>query len=473
MNRAREAWMDIDLRALARSSPVHFVGIGGAGMSALAELVLRSGGRVTGCDARPGPVIDMLAGLGAEVSVGHDPSHIENASAVVCTAAMPSDHPELAAARAAGIPVLKRAQALGALVNRGTLVAVAGTHGKTTTTAMAAAILTEASLDPTSFVGGTVGAWGSGLRAGSEALFVVEADEYDRSFFALRPNVIVLTSVEPDHLDVYVTPEAVDEAFIRFVDLLPADGLLAACADDDGARRVLEHRGTGSIGYGTSDTATLRAVAIEPIGRGSRFIVREAGEDLGSVDLGAPGMHNVRNALGALAAARSAGADFASAQRALAAFTGVDRRLQELGTARAITVIDDYAHHPTEIAASIDGVRAAYPGRTVVVVFQPHLFTRTRDFANGFGRALAAADAVWVADVYPAREAPIAGVTGELVANAARDADATVEYVPDLDALTDALVPSLKPGDVCLVMGAGDVDRVAHETILRLRAEAA
>jgi UDP-N-acetylmuramate--alanine ligase len=202
-------------------------------------------------------------------------------------------------------------------------------------------------------------------------------------------------------------------------------------------------------------------------------MVSEAGEELGSVDLGAPGMHNVRNALGALAAARRAGADFASAQRALAAFTGVDRRLQELGTARAITVIDDYAHHPTEIAASIDGVRAAYPGRAVVAVFQPHLFTRTRDFANEFGRALAAADAVWVADVYAAREAPIEGVTGELVAVAARVANAAVEYVPDLDALTDALVLSLRTGDVCLVMGAGDVDRVAHETILRLRSEAA
>lgn len=470
-NGTRAAWMDIDLRTLAREAPVHFTGIGGAGMSALAELVLRSGGRVTGCDARPGPVLDMLVGLGAEIVIGHDASHVEGASALVCTAAMPKEHPELAAARASGIPVLKRAQALGALVNRGTLVAVAGTHGKTTTTAMTAAILMEASLNPTSFVGGTVGAWGSGLRAGSDALFVVEADEYDRSFFTLQPNVIVLTSVESDHLDVYGTAEAVDDAFRRFTDLLPADGLLAACADDDGARRILEYRGQGSIGYGTSDTATLRAVSIEAIGRGSRFTVREADRELGSVDLGAPGMHNVRNALGALAAARQVGADFASAQRALAAFTGVDRRLQDLGTARGITVIDDYAHHPTEIAASIDGCRAAYPGRPVVAVFQPHLFTRTRDFAAAFGHALAAADAVWVTDVYPAREAPIAGVTGELVANAARATNANVRYLPALDDLVDALVPSLRSGDVCLVMGAGDIDRVAHETVLRLREE--
>jgi UDP-N-acetylmuramate--alanine ligase len=466
---AREAWMDIDLRALARREPVHFAGIGGAGMSALAELVLRSGGRVTGCDAKSGPVTDMLAALGAEIFVGHDAAHVTDVAAVVCTSAMPSDHPELAAARAAGIPVLKRAQALGALVNRGTLLAVAGTHGKTTTTAMTAAILTEASLNPTSFVGGTVGAWGSGLRAGSETLFVVEADEYDRSFFTLRPDVVVLTSVEPDHLDVYGTAEAVDEAFRDFVDLLPEQGLLAACADDQGALRVLEHRGPGSLGYGTSDTASLRAVEVQSVGRGSRFTVRDRGADLGSVDLGAPGLHNVRNALGALAAARHAGADFASAQRALAAFTGVDRRLQELGTAQGVTVIDDYAHHPTEITASIEGCRAAYPGRPVVAVFQPHLFTRTRDFADAFGHALAGADAVWVTDVYPARETPIPGVTGERVAATARTANAAVEYVEDLDALADLLVRALRPGDVCLVMGAGDIDRVAHEAILRLR----
>lgn len=469
----REAWMDVDLRALARRGPVHFAGIGGAGMSALAELVLRSGGRVTGCDARPGPILETLAALGADVHVGHDASHVADAVAVVCTAAMPADHPELAAARAAGIPVLKRAQALGALVNRGMVVAVAGTHGKTTTTAMAAAILTEASLNPTSFVGGTVGAWGSGLRSGSDALFVVEADEYDRSFFTLRPNVVVLTSVEPDHLDVYGSAEAVEEAFETFAGLLPTDGLLAACADDDGARRVLKHHGDGSIAYGTSDSASFRAVEIRSIGRGSRFVVRESGRELGAVDVGAPGIHNVRNALGAMVAARRAGADFASAQRALAAFTGVDRRLQELGTAGGVTVIDDYAHHPTEITASIEGCRAAYPGRPVVAVFQPHLFTRTRDFAAGFGHALAAADAVWVTDVYPARETPIPGVTGELVANAAKQENPVVEYVPSADALAGVLLPSLRSGDVCLVMGAGDIDRVAYRLMDRLPAGAA
>lgn len=465
---AREAWMDVDLREMARHGPVHFVGIGGAGMSALAELVLRSGGRVTGCDLNPGATVDALTAMGAEIQRGHDAAHVRDSVAVVCTAAVDVGHPELVAARANGIPVLKRAQALGAVVNRGRLVAVAGTHGKTTTTAMTAAILTEATLNPTSFVGGTVTAWGSGLRAGSESLFVVEADEYDRSFFTLRPQVAVLTSVEPDHLDVYGTAEAVEDAFRHFVDLIPDDGLLAACADDDGARRVLEYRGPGAVAYGTSDRATLRAVEVEVTGRHTRFTVRDGDAVLGIVGLGTPGLHNVRNALGALAAARRVGADFESAQRALATFTGVDRRLQDLGTVGGITVIDDYAHHPTEITASIAACRVVYPERRLVAAFQPHLYTRTRDFAAAFGRSLAAADEVWITDVYPARESPIAGVSGRLVATAAGRAGANVRYVRETGAMADGLCEELQPGDICLVMGAGDIDQVAHSLVTRL-----
>jgi UDP-N-acetylmuramate--alanine ligase len=459
MNAAREAWMDVDLRALAKTGPVHFVGIGGAGMSALAELVLRSGGRVTGCDANPGAMARSLAKLGAPVLRGHDPEHVRDAVAVVTTAAVRGDHPELQAARERNIPVLKRAQALGALVNRGTLVAVAGTHGKTTTTAMTAAILSEARLDPTSFVGGTVTAWGSGLRAGSESLFVVEADEYDRSFFTLRPQIVVLTSVEADHLDVYGTAQAVEDAFQEFVALVPERGLVAGCVDDAGARRVLAGRGADVLGYGTSDSAQLRAVAIRPEGRSTRFVVRDGADELGALSLGAPGLHNVRNALGAFAAARGAGADFESAKRALAAFTGVTRRLQELGTAAGITIVDDYAHHPTEIAASLAACRSVYEGRALVAVFQPHLYSRTRDFAAGFGQALAGADEVWVTDVYPAREAPIEGINGALVARAVEQAGAPVHYVPALRALESALLEKLRPGDVCVVMGAGDIER--------------
>src|SRR5690606_23546243 len=357
--------------------------------------------------------------LGLEVAAGHDPAHVEDAAAVVVTAAVPPDHPELAAARAGGIPVLKRAQALGAVVNRGVVVAVAGTHGKTTTTAMTTAILAEAGLDPTGFVGGRMAAWNGGLRPGSDRLFVVEADEYDRSFLTLRPRIAVVTAVEADHLDVYGSLEAIEEAFLQFLAAVPADGLIAACVDDDGARRVLGAvRGARTLGYGLSRAAELRATNVEPHGRGSRFRVEEGGTPLTELTLRLPGLHNVRNALGALAAARAAGAAVEAAQRALATFEGVDRRFQELGQAGGVVFVDDYAHHPTEITATLAAARAAYPGRRIVAVFQPHLYTRTRDFADAFGRALAGADVAWVTDIYPAREAPIPGVTGELVARA-------------------------------------------------------
>lgn len=459
----------VDLRDLAARGPVHFVGIAGAGMSALAELVLRSGGRVTGCDTNPGAAGAVLRSLGADIETGHDPRHIVDAIAVVMTAAVPADHPELVAARTRGIPVLKRAQALGGIVNRGTLVAIAGTHGKTTTTAMATAILVEAGLDPTAFVGGTVEAWGSGLRAGVESLFVVEADEYDRSFFALHPTVAVITSVEPDHLDVYGTAAAVEDAFAEFVSLVPAAGRVIGCADDAGAARILRRHTGQTFGYGTTEAADLRAVDLTLDGHSTGFTVRENGEDLGRIRLGVPGLHNVRNALGALAAARFAGAAFDAAQRAFESFRGVARRLQELGGAAGTIVIDDYAHHPTEIEASLAAVRAVYPETRLVAAFQPHLYTRTRDFAAAFGTALAHADEVWVTDVYPAREAPIPGVDGELVAQAARDAGASaVHYVPAVEDLADAMASAAVPGSVCVLMGAGNINRAAHELLERL-----
>jgi len=454
----------VDLFSLARTGPVHFVGISGAGMSALAELVLRNGGRVTGCDLRPGKVAAALRELGAEIVEGHDPSHVEDAVAVVRTAAVPDTHPEIEAARRRGIPVLKRAEALGAFVNRGTVVAVAGTHGKTTTTAMTTAILAAAGLDPTGFVGGHVPGWVGGLRPGSDRLFVVEADEYDRSFLTLRPKVAVVTTLEADHLDVYGSLAAVEEAFRAFLAPVPDDGLVTLCVDDAGARRLLDAvPNAPTLGYGLSPDAALRAVEVRAEGWGTRFRVEERGEPLGEFELGVPGEHNVRNALAALAAARHVGAGLDAARRALADFRGVARRFEQVGMAGDVVFVDDYAHHPTEIRATLAAARGAFPGRRLVVIFQPHLFTRTRDFADEFGDALAAADAVWVAGIYPAREAPIEGVTGELVAAAVRGAGrAEVRYVEDRAALVDELTASLRPGDVCLTLGAGDVDEVGR-----------
>ena len=459
----------VDLVALARTGPIHLIGVAGAGMSVLAELILRSGGAVSGCDLRPGAVGKALRDRGARVEQGHDPSHVDDAVAVVTTAAVPADHPELERARARGIPVMKRALALGSLVNRGTVVGVAGTHGKTTTTAMTAAILDAAGLDPTAMVGGRIDAWGGGLRLGGGDLFVVEADEYDRSFHALRPTVAVVTNVEADHLDTYGSLAEVEEAFDRYVATLPADGLLAACADDPGARRlVARHPDLPVRTFGTAEGADLRAVDVRPGPDGSTFRVAEDGRDVGQFALRVPGLHNVRNALGAVAAARHLGAGVDAARAGLARFAGVDRRFQVLGERAGVTVVDDYAHHHTELAATLAAARAAYAGRRLVAVFQPHLFTRTRDFAGEMGAALAAADEVWVTDVYPAREAPIEGVTGRLVADAAARAGARVTYHPDIATLPVALRDAVRAGDVVLAMGAGNIDEVGSALLARL-----
>jgi UDP-N-acetylmuramate--alanine ligase len=462
--------MQLDLRELAQRGPIHFVGICGAGMSALAEMALHFGARVTGCDLQVSSSAERLKRLGAEIWQGHDPAHVEHAGAVITTAAVALDIPELAAAREWKIPVIKRAYALASIVNRGTVIAVAGTHGKTTTTAMAATILDEAGLAPTAFVGGRVAAWDGGLRLGGDEYYVVEADEYDRSFLTLRPTVGVVTTLEADHLDIYGTLEGVQEAFAEFLSLLPKHGCAVICADDEGARALAGKQRSELLLYGIDDhSAQLRATNLENRGRSSRFTVTDHGESLGDIVLGVPGVHNIRNALAAVGAAQYAGVPFAAAQRALAQFTGVGRRFQEIGRARNIVVIDDYAHHPTEIRASIAAARSAYPRHRLVVVFQPHLFSRTRDFAPEFGAALAGADVAWVTDIYAAREAPIPGVTGELITPSA---GAHTRYIADIDALTNAVLTDLRAGDVGVFMGAGNIDVIAHRVLTALAGDA-
>lgn len=460
----------LDLLALAQSGPVHFMGVAGAGVSALAELVVRSGGKATGCDLRPGSVGDALRAMGIPVWQGHDPAHVHDAVAVVVTAAVPADHAELSAARENGLPVLKRAAALGSVVQSGRVLAVSGTHGKTTTTAMTAAILEAAGMDPTAFVGGHVPGWTGGLRVGSREVFVVEADEFDRSFLELEPEAAVVTSIEADHLDVFGSMAGVEDAFVEFLSAVPAGGLIAACTDDAGVRRVLSRLPSERVlGYGVGDGAGLRAVEVRRADDGADFVVRQDGTDLGRVTLHVPGIHNVRNALGALALARHAGASMDAVRSALAGFPGVARRFQVLGRVAGITVVDDYAHHPTEITATLSAARERYPGRRLIAVFQPHLYSRTRDLQEDLGRALAAADRVWVSDVFPAREAPIPGVTGALVADAARRSGADATYLAHPAALTGALLETLNDGDVCVALGAGDIDLVARALVQGLR----
>ena len=453
----------IDLVELARRAPVHFVGVAGAGVSSLAELVLRGGGRVSGCDLKPGEIGDALAKKGADIVAGHDAAHIANASAVITTAAVPADHPELVAARARGIPVLKRAAALGAIVNQGRVVAIAGTHGKTSTTAMTTMVLEAGGMEPTGFVGGRVAAWGGGLRLGRSDLFVVEADEYDRSFHALRPDVAVVTTLEPDHMEVFGTLEAIEQAFETFIEPVPAHGLVALCADDEGAYDMAHRVRRGHVLlYGLMESAELRAHDVVQSGSSMRFEVTLRGEPLGPIALQMPGLHNVRNALAALAVGLHLGVTVDDARRGLAGFRTVARRFSVLGEVGGVVIVDDYAHHPTEVRATLDAARSAYEGRRVIAVFQPHLYTRTRDFHEGFGQALARADEVWLTDVFAARERPIDGVTGELIARAARAAGASVHYHETIEALEPELRDAIRRGDVLITMGAGDIDRVAR-----------
>ncbi|MEQ1856233.1 MAG: UDP-N-acetylmuramate--L-alanine ligase [Longimicrobiales bacterium] len=459
----------VDLRALSKERPVHFMGVGGAGMCALAELVLRTGGRVSGCDQKDGAALDDLRRLGASVHIGHAPGHVAKACALVITSAVPKDHPELLAAGAAGIPVLKRAEALGAWVASGKVVAIAGTHGKTTTTAMTTEVLARAGWDPTGLVGGRVAAWGGNLRFGSPELYVVEADEYDRSFHQLTPDIAVVTNVEADHLDIYGDYAGVRAGFATFLDKVRPGGRVIACADDHGASSLLPRVAGKAYTYGTAAGAMLRAVDVSIGAAVTRATVIEDGARVGTLTLRKGGRHNLLNALGAAAAARTLGVEWIPIREALADFAGVARRFERLGEVGGVIVVDDYAHHPTEISATLAAARASFPGARLVVAFQPHLYTRTRDFAAEFGRALAAADVLWITDVFPAREPPIAGITGETLVRTAREASAEdVRYHPAVETLSEALVDDLQAGDVLMTLGAGSIEVVGREVIARL-----
>jgi UDP-N-acetylmuramate--alanine ligase len=445
--------------------PVHFVGIAGAGMSALAELFVRRGVRVTGCDANIAGAAD-LERLGITATQGHDSAHVEGARALVVTSAMPKDHPELERARSLGLPVVRRAEALGEAVAGGELVAIAGTHGKTTTTVMTTLALAGAGLDPTGVVGGRVGSWGGNLRAGSTSLYVVEADEYDRSFLALAPTVAVVTNIEADHLDIYADLADIRATFAQFV---RGARTIVLCADDPGANTLPTPSDAEIVRYGISSRdARLRAVDVRAEASGSLFEVVYDGDELGEVELAVPGRHNVLNALAAIASGLALGGSLHRMGIALREFTGVERRFQRLGSARGVLVIDDYAHHPTEIRATLAAARAAFPGHRVLAAFQPHLYSRTRDFANEFGQALAAADAVFLTEIYPARERPIEGVTSDLIERALRGAGGALAWRGDRPVLAEALASAVRQGDVVLTIGAGDITKTGPELLARL-----
>jgi len=446
--------------------PVHFIGVAGAGMSALAELLVRRGMRVTGCDQNPGGVAD-LERVGVHVQRGHDASHLDGARAAVFTSAMPKDHPELAKARALGLPLVRRAEALAECCAGGTLIGVAGTHGKSTTTVMTTEALAAAGISLTGVVGARVSAWGGNLKYGGESAFVVEADEYDRSFLALWPQVAVVTNVEADHLDIYADLDDIARAFAEFVGRAR---WVVLCADDPGANALPSPATSEVIRYGiTSSDARLRAVNLRAEGAGTTFDVEFDKKSLGSVSLSLPGEHNVRNALAALAVGIGTyGLKVEQMAPGLAALEGAERRFQRLGAVRGIEIIDDYAHHPTEIRATLAAARTAFPDRRIVVCFQPHLFSRTRDFAAEFGEALAAADALFLCDIYPAREQPMPGVTSQLIADHAARAGHAPTWMGARANAAEALSRFVHAGDVVITVGAGDITKTGPELVMRM-----
>lgn len=448
--------------------PIHFQGIGGAGMSALAELCLRRGAAVTGCDQNPDGAADLVA-LGVTAARGHDASHVEGHRALVVSSAIPKDHAEVLRARALGIPVIRRAEALAEATAGGTLIAVAGTHGKSTTTVMTTEALAAAGKNPTGVVGARVSAWEGNLSRGGHGIFVVEADEYDRSFLALQPTVAVVTNVEADHLDIYRDLQDIHDTFAEFVGRAR---YVVLCADDPGANAMPSPVKAEVIRYGlSSPDARLVAKDLRHADGRTTFAVVYDGKALGEVTLGVPGVHNVRNALAALACGIGPwGLTVPQMAPGLAAFVGAERRFQRLGSAAGVEVVDDYAHHPTEVQATLAAAREAFPGRRIVVAFQPHLFSRTRDFAREFGAALALADLVALADIYPAREKPIAGVTSALVADAARAAGRAPAWEGPRTAMAEGLAALVREGDVVFTVGAGDITRTGPELLARLEA---
>ncbi len=434
----------------------------------MALIARRRGVAVSGCDADPVGAADVEV-AGARIYRGHDPAHVVGARAVVYTAAVSSDHAELRAARAAGIPVIRRADALHLAVQGGTVVAIAGTHGKTTTTVMATEAFAAAGRDPTGIAGGRVAGWGGNARLGGDELFVVEADEYDRAFLSLRPSVAIVGNVEADHLECYGSIAALEAAFAEFAGYA---GIALFGADDAGARRVAARAGRERWLVGLAPDADVRVEQVRQESATTEADVVFEGGLRVALTLQVPGLHNVRNAAMALAAVRALGGDVERACEALAAFSGVSRRFEWVGSAGGVTVVDDYAHHPSEVAATLAAARQRYPGHRVVAVFQPHLYTRTQLQGDALGIALAAADRVVVTEIYAAREEPIAGVSGARVARAAERSGAEVEWVPDRGQLARSVAALVEPGDVVLTLGAGDITQVGRELLARLQGKA-
>lgn len=452
-----------DSSALVSFENVHVVGAGGIGMSGLAKLLVQAGHTVTGSDLKPGFPLTALRSLGAETWIGHHPESADGWDLVVASSAVPDRDPELAAARTAGKPVWGRPRLLQEITARMPALGLTGTHGKTTATALAVAALRALGRDPSFMVGGRLVDLNTNAHLGERGLFVLEADEAFGTFLDLTLHGLVVTSIEVDHLDYYETVERLEAAFRRVAG--STAGPVVACADDPGSAALAADL-PGTITYGTAEGADWRVVDVTHRGFGVGFTLRHGAAAV-AVEVPRPGVHVARDAAGVLALLGELGLDLSAAAAGLASFRGVRRRFELKARLGGITVVDDYAHHPTEVAATLAAADLGHPGR-IVAVFQPHRYSRTRELAPAFGPALAAAGRVVVADVYAAGEAPIAGVTGRLVADAVAEAGGSVSYVPRRADLARVVVEEAAEGDMVLMMGAGDITLAADEVAARL-----
>ncbi|NNM61181.1 MAG: UDP-N-acetylmuramate--L-alanine ligase [Steroidobacteraceae bacterium] len=459
---------------MRRIQRIHFVGIGGSGMGGIAEVLLNLGYEIQGSDARENAVTRRLARLGVRVFIGHAAEHLGAADVVVVSSAVNQANPEVAAALGRRIPVVPRAEMLGELMRFRYSIAIAGTHGKTTTTSLIASLLAEGGLDPTFVIGGRLKSADSNARLGAGRYLVAEADESDASFMHLQPMIAVVTNIDNDHLGTHEGDFGrLKQSFVDFLHNLPFYGLAVLCIEDAEVRAIRDAVGRSCITYGFEQAADVRAVEVRREGLQSRFEALREGRTPLPITLNLPGRHNVLNSLASIAVATELGIEDGAIQRALENFQGIDRRMQQLGEIRwaggCALLVDDYGHHPTEVAATLEAVRQGWPERRLVLVFQPHRFTRTRDLLDDFARVLGEADVLLVTEVYAAGEAPIAGADGRAICRAVRGRGLVEPvFIEHLDDLADSLGGVLRDGDLVLTMGAGSISAAAHDLKARL-----
>lgn len=444
---------------------IHFVGIGGIGMSGIAEIMLNRGFEISGSDMNESATTERLRGLGIPVAIGHSEENLHDADVLVYSSAVKVSNPEVKSAIERGIPVIKRSEMLAETMRMKYGIGIAGTHGKTTTTSMVGLVLTEAGIDPTIIVGGKLsGLGGTNARLGKSEYIVVEADEFDRTFLSLTPSIAAITTLETDHLDTYKDLDDIKGAFIQFANKVPFFGFVVLCLDEIALQDIRPLIKKKVLTYGTTQQADVRAIDISYDEFSSKYTVIYKGDELGEIKLNIPGKHNVNNSLVAVSIAKELGVEFSVIKKALETFSGVYRRF-ETKLNKDILVIDDYAHHPTEINATLSGIRNGWK-RRLVAVFQPHLYSRTRDFYTEFGRAFLNSDVFICTDVYPAREEKISGISGELIANAAKSfGHKNVVYVKDKEDLPSVLLENVKEKDIIVTLGAGDVWKYGEKFI--------